>query len=57
MTEEKIQELAGFLSTYVWYEERHPEELIPLAEHIAQWFETNKESPEVEMRLPNGKFE
>lgn len=28
---EMINQLAGYLSTYHWYEEKHPEELIGLA--------------------------
>lgn len=34
--------LAGFLSTYIWYEEKHPEELLPLAKHIVQFLESEK---------------
>ncbi len=32
-------QLAGYLSTYVWYEERHPQELLPLAEHCIKGLE------------------
>lgn len=28
---EAVYQLAGYLSTYHWYEERHPEELVELA--------------------------
>jgi len=36
MTDKEQRELAGFLSTYVWYETRHPEEMMELSKHC--WF-------------------
>ncbi len=30
---EAISQLAGYLSTYAWYEEKHPSDLIELATH------------------------
>lgn len=31
---EAIARMAGFLSGYVWYREKHPEELLELAGHV-----------------------
>ena len=35
--------LAGYLSTFVWYEEKHPEELLDLAEACLRGIEKNPE--------------
>lgn len=42
---EMVMQLAGYLSTYVWYEERHPEELLELAEHVLNGVEKIGMSP------------
>lgn len=36
---EAIWQLAGYLSTYHWYEEKYPSELVELAEHAIEGME------------------
>lgn len=36
---EAIRQLAGYLSTFHWYEERHPEELLELAKTAVEGME------------------
>ena len=36
---EAIDQLAGYLSTYVWYEKQHPSDLVDLASHAINGIE------------------
>jgi hypothetical protein len=44
---EEVRQLAGYLSTYTWYEDRHPGELLELAEHCLSGIDNIKYEPVV----------